>query len=63
MFFLFNFLQKNFKTNKKINQDIKEYFDVMNLGYDLKEILIIILAGIILIFILDLLVRIGKRMK
>jgi hypothetical protein len=45
------------------NPDIKEYFDMTNLGYDLKEILIIILAGIVLIFILDLLVKIGRRMK
>ena len=44
-------------------ENIKEYFDVGNLGYDLKELLIIVLAGIILIFILDLLVKIGKRMN
>jgi len=60
--------------NPNINQDsltklsckkenIKEYFDAGNLGYDLKELLIIILAGIILIFILDLLVKIGKKMN
>lgn len=44
-------------------ENIKEYFDAGNLGYDLKELLIIILAGIILIFILDLLVKIGKKMN
>lgn len=38
-------------------------FNVPNLGYNLKEILVIILGGIILIFILDLLVKIGKKMK
>lgn len=32
-----------------------------SLGYELKEILIIILVGIILIFILDLLVKIGRK--
>lgn len=31
-------------------------------GYDLKELIIIILAGIILIFVLDLLVKIGKKL-
>lgn len=38
-------------------------FNISNLGYNLKEILVIILGGIILIFILDLLVKIGKKMK
>ena len=46
----------------QVNTVKNENFGSM-LGYDLKEILIIILAGIILIFILDLLVKIGKRMK
>jgi hypothetical protein len=43
--------------------DKKEYLNINNLGYDLKELLIIILAGIILIFVLDLLVKIGKKMN
>jgi len=43
--------------------EIREYFDTKNLGYTIKELLIIILAGIILIFVLDLLVRIGKKMN
>ncbi len=60
----------------KINKRMKEYFKPeinlkeenkesinLELGYDLKEILIIVLAGIVLIFILDLLVKIGKRIK
>jgi uridine kinase len=51
------------KIQQKQKEDIREYFDVDNLGYDLKELLIIILAGIILIFVLDLLVKIGKKMK
>ena len=51
------------KNNNNKPSDIKEYFDMTNLGYDFKEILIIILAGIVLVFILDLLVKIGKRMK
>ena len=51
------------KRDKQDKKDIKEYFDMTNIGYDLKEILIIILAGIVLVFILDLLVKIGRRMK
>ena len=53
------------KVSKDVGQieTFKEYFDTKNLGYTVKELLIIILAGIILIFILDLLVRIGKKMN
>lgn len=51
------------QIENKQPDNIKEYFDQTNLGYDLKELLIIILAGIILIFILDLLVKIGKKMN
>ncbi|ARF09390.1 hypothetical protein Indivirus_1_13 [Indivirus ILV1] len=56
---------KNEQPKELIIPSKKETFDVINLdlGYDLKEIIIIILAGIILVFILDLLVKIGKRMK
>lgn len=41
-----------------------EHFTINNLntGYNIKELLIIILAGLILIFILDLLVKIGKKL-
>jgi hypothetical protein len=38
-----------------------EHFSLESYGYDLKEITIIILAGILLIFILDLLVKLGKK--
>lgn len=51
------------EIKKEKNKDTVEYFDMNNLGYDLKEIFIIILAGVVLVFILDLLVKIGKRMK
>ena len=51
------------EVKKEHKKDTVEYFDMNNLGYDLKEIFIIILAGIVLVFILDLLVKIGKRMK
>lgn len=51
------------ENNKNHMETIREYFDTANLGYSIKELLIIILAGIILIFILDLLVRIGKKMN
>lgn len=54
-----NKVQENFTDNL----NIKEYFDIENLGYSLKELLIIILAGIVLIFILDLFVKIGKKMS
>ena len=47
--------------NKKYDDDnILECFDIQHIGYNLKEILIIILAGIVLVFILDMLVKIGK---
>lgn len=49
---------------QKCNDDnIIEYFDIQHIGYNLKEVLIIILAGIVLVFILDLLVKIGKKIK
>jgi hypothetical protein len=51
-------------TNIKPKEDpVFEYFDINHIGYNLKEILIIILAGIVLVFILDLLVKIGKKMR
>lgn len=46
--------------NKTIETFIPK-FD--SLGYDFKEIIFIILAGVALVFILDLLVRIGRKMK
>lgn len=47
------------------NKDQIEHFNfnIPDFGYNLKEIMVIILGGIILIFILDLLVKIGKKMK
>jgi len=45
------------------NDSILDQLTQENLGYDLKEIALIILAGIILVFILDLLVRIGRKIK
>ena len=56
-------LQNNYNINQKENETVFEYFDMAHIGYNLKEILIIILAGIVLIFILDLLVKIGRKMK
>lgn len=53
---------KEIELEKKDNH-INEYFTTQTLGYDFKELMIIILAGIILIFILDLLVKIGKKMN
>lgn len=47
-----------------IKKDIVECYDNnKNLGYGLKELLIIILGGIILVFVLDLLVKIGKKLN
>ena len=42
-----------------------EHFDgnINIFGYNLKELIIIIMAGIILVFVLDLLVKIGRRTK
>lgn len=64
------------KTNKKIQlsekinnsklqlpDKINEYFMNINVGYNFKELMIIILSGIVLIFVLDLLVKIGKKMN
>lgn len=63
-------MKEHFKPKLELSKESithikKENFDTtsLDLGYDLKEILIIILAGIVLVFILDLLVKIGKRMK
>lgn len=47
----------------KQDKNLNEYFSIESFGYSLKELLIIILAGIILIFILDLLVKIGRKMS
>lgn len=50
------------KNDIKLNK-INEYFSNQSLGYNLKELFIIILGGIVLVFILDLLVKIGKKMN
>lgn len=49
--------QINGKTEKPIVEEFN-YF-----GYDIKEIIIIIVCGIILVFILDLLVKLGRKTK
>lgn len=60
-------IKKKIKSNKGINNNEKklEFFSHdefrYNFGYDLKELLIIILSGLSLIFILDLLVKIGRK--
>ena len=47
-----------------VRKELMECYDSnKNLGYGLKELLIIILGGIILVFILDLLVKIGKKLN
>ncbi len=64
--------EEEYKTDKKVvekfnnNKSKNSISDGLSsisgsLGYELKEILIIILVGIILIFILDLLVKIGRK--
>jgi hypothetical protein len=40
-----------------------EHFDGNIIGYDIKELILIILGGIILIFVFDLLVRVGRICK
>lgn len=61
--------ENKYTTNSNCNK-ITEHFGNINgnqisdiIGYDLKELVIIILAGIVLIFVLDLLVKIGKRLN
>lgn len=56
-----NLDDKSIKEDKSFSHTVENFGGA--LGYDIKEILIIVLAGIVLIFILDLLVRIGKRLK
>lgn len=51
------------KKEEQTNKIEHFNFEIPNLGYNLKEIMVIILGGIILIFILDLLVKIGKKIK
>lgn len=53
-------LVKN-QSKDKNEGKLKEFFSE-NIGYDFKETIIIILAGIVFIFVLDLLVKIGKRL-
>lgn len=54
---------KNSLTGKN-PYELRECFDTsQNMGYGLKELLIIILAGVVLVFILDLLVKIGKKLN
>ena len=45
--------------------ELRECFDSssQNFGYGFKELLIIILGGVVLIFIMDLLVKIGKKLN
>lgn len=44
--------------------ELKECFESsQNVGYGFKELLIIILGGVVLIFIMDLLVKIGKKLN
>jgi len=52
-----------FDKKQENNIVVNEHFLNQYLGYDFKELLVIILFGIILIFILDLLVKIGKKMN
>ncbi len=48
-------------NNNKIN-NIEHFEDTTNIiGYDIKELVLIILGGIILIFVFDLLVRMGSK--
>jgi hypothetical protein len=48
--------------SQQTHQNNVEHF-TQNIGYGIKELLIIILGGIILVFILDLLVKIGKKLN
>ena len=46
--------------NDKGNDKVEHFGEVSAIGYDIKELIFIILGGIILIFIFDLLVKAGK---
>jgi hypothetical protein len=49
------------KANNVKEKDIYDYLPSSIIGYDIKEIIVIIIIGICLIFILDLFVRIGRK--
>lgn len=57
------YFKPELQIKEQDNKNNKGQHNNLDLGYDLKEVLIIILAGVVLIFILDLLVKIGKRLK
>lgn len=50
-------------ASKKRNPPVVEHFSPDVNNYNIKEILLIILSGIILIFVLDLIIRIGKKVS
>lgn len=63
---------KHFKKcnvcKKKINGMIKKHYvksedDNKMMGYDLKELVVIILSGLLLIIIIDLIVKLAKKFK
>lgn len=49
--------------SEKSKPILKEYFNLDSYGYDIKELLIIIIIGIVLIFFLDLLVKLARKGK
>lgn len=59
-------MKKHYSKSKNQKNDIVETFTADKptiCGYDLKEILVVILIGIVLIFLLDLFVKIGKNIS
>ena len=61
-----NFYRESVKENKTESVNIKKTIEEFKLpetvfGYSMKEILLIIVASVVIIFILDLLVRIGRK--
>lgn len=59
-----NFYNKPQKNNKNEITNFIENFDVLSekiIGYEFKDVLIIILIGIIIIFLLDFFVKIGRK--
>lgn len=57
------FTETNFETTETFLPNITNNFPKKIIGYEITEIVIIIIVGIVIIFILDLLVRIGMRLK
>ena len=48
---------------KSEESSVKKYFNLESYGYNIKELLIIVIIGIVLIFFLDLIVKLARKGK